>query len=111
MMKLLQTRPLGFGVGLLGGAAVTIVSALITIGGSHGSPATLAAQVADRAQPRAPIVDEYYPVKQDWIGNDRSIVTIRHTPTGSCYILVYPSGQELMPVEARRCTLSRPVER
>jgi hypothetical protein len=43
-------------------------------------------------------------VKSDWIGPDRSIHTIKHGATGSCYILVYPSGQTLQPVEKDRCS-------
>jgi hypothetical protein len=61
---------------------------------------------------RVPVVDEYYPVKSDWIGPDRSIQTIKHGPTGSCYILVYPSGETLVPVEKDRCAVAAaPVER
>src|SRR5262245_40493197 len=64
------------------------------------------------AQARAPVVDEYYPVKTDWIGPDRSIQTIKHGPTGSCYILVYPSGETLQPVDKDRCTsVAGPVEK
>jgi len=64
------------------------------------------------AQARVPIADEYYPVKTDWIAPDRSIHTIKHGPTGSCYILVYPSGEALMPVDKDRCTApAAPVEK
>lgn len=56
-------------------------------------------------------VDEYYPVKTDWIGSDRSIRTINHRPTGSCYLLVFPSGDSLLPVEKERCATTSAVER
>ena len=64
------------------------------------------------AAARVPVVDEYYPVKSDWIGPDRSIHTIKHGPTGSCYIVLYPSGEALVPVEKDRCApVSVPVEK
>ena len=52
---------------------------------------------------RIPLADEYHAVKTDWIRSDRSILTVRHAPSGSCYLLLYPSGEALMPVEKDRC--------
>ena len=68
----------------------------------YGAPASAAQSPANGA--RVPVADEYYLVKTDWIGRDRSIHTIKHGATGSCYILVYPSGQTLQPVEKDRCS-------
>jgi len=86
-----------FGLGLL------LVSSVIAfMAGSHLSEAKLAAQTANRA-PQLPVVDEYYPVKNDWIAQDRSLLTIRHQPTGSCYILLYPAGDVLTPVDKEQC--------
>jgi hypothetical protein len=51
-------------------------------------------------------------VKTDWIGSDRSIHTTKHGPSGSCYILVYPSGETLQPVDKDRCaTVAAGVEK
>ena len=105
-MRLQQTA-WQVGVGILSGAAI-VLAVFIS---ARGPEARLAAQVADRAQPRPPLVDEYYPVKHDWVGNDRAVITIKHRPTASCYVLVYPSGEQLMAVDADRCGTARPVER
>jgi hypothetical protein len=92
--------------------AVTVIIALTE---RHDGPIAAAQGTASSverapAQARVPAVDEYYPVKTDWVGPDRSIRTIKHGPTGSCYILVYPSGDTLMPVEKERCAAA-PVEK
>ena len=103
MMRLSQVT-LRFGLGLL---LVSPVMAFMA--GSHLSEAKLAAQTANRA-PQLPVVDEYYPVKNDWIAQDRSLLTIKHQPTGLCYVLLYPAGNMLMPVDKEQC-VTPPAER
>ena len=106
-MNLHQTAASRFGVGL----AVLSVMAIAFLAGSHFHEERLAAQGAPGTTPaRLPVVDEYYPVKHDAIATDRSILTIKHQPTGSCYILLYPAGDALMPVEKERCA-PPPAER
>jgi hypothetical protein len=93
------------------------VHVIIAVLERTGSPAAAAQGSSSRverapAAARAPVVDEYYPVKSDWIGPDRSIHTIKHGPTGSCYIVLYPSGEALVPVEKDRCaSVAVPVEK
>ena len=93
------------------------VNVIIAVMERNDRPIAAAQGTASRverapAQPRVPVADEYYPVKTDWVGPDRSIHTIKHGPTGSCYILVYPSGESLMPVEKDRCAAAAaPVEK
>ena len=99
---------------LLGGVAVGALVAATerTQAGAVAEQGSASRVERAPAQARVPVADEYYPVKTDWISPDRSIHTIRHGPTGSCYILVYPSGESLMPVEKDRCTsVPGPVEK
>ena len=105
-MNLHQTAALRLGVGV----GVLAATAMAFMAGSRFYQAELAAQGSGTTAARLPVVDEYYPVKHDAIATDRSILTIKHQPTGSCYILLYPAGDELMPVEKERCA-SPPAER
>ena len=90
---------------VLGAFAVTAAVAVRRFQGD-----VVAAQGSSGTSPLK--VDEYYPVKIDWISSDRSIRTIKHRPTGSCYILVYPTGDSLVPVEKERCaTTSAAIEK
>ena len=96
------------------GAGVFIVSSAViaTMAGRYVDETKVAAaQAGNGTQARPPLVDEYYPVKSDWIGSDRSILTIKHLPTASCYILLYPSGDALMPVEKEHCAVSGALEK
>lgn len=104
-MKLNQTAALRFGVG-----ASVLSAAVAFVAGSRVYEAKLAAQGPGATASRLPIVDEYYPVKHDAIATDRSILTIKHQPTGACYILLYPAGESLLPVEKERCA-PPPAER
>ena len=111
----MQPTRTAFGIGV--GLTIVSASAVAIFTGTHERAGVAAAQGRSAAQGRngagagVPIVDEYYPVKSDWIGDDRSIMTIRHIPTGSCYVLVHPSGDALLPVEQERCAFSAAVER
>ena len=105
-MKLNRSVALRFGVG----AGVMSVSVAAFTAGSVFQEARLAAQAASQAPARLPRVDEYFPVKTDYITTDRSILTIRHQPTSTCYILLYPAGDVLIPVEKERCE-APPAER
>ena len=105
-MKLNRSVALRFGVGV----AVVSASLVAFTGGSVFHEARLGAQGTSQAPARLPRVDEYFPVKTDYITTDRSILTIRHQPTSTCYILLYPAGDVLMPVEKERCE-APPAER
>ena len=96
-MRLNRRVALKFGVGGL------LAAPLMFVAGGYVHEARLAAQGTNRAPARLPTADEYYPVKTDFITTDRSILTIKHQPTSACYILIYPAGDVLMPVEKERC--------
>jgi hypothetical protein len=78
-------------------AAIAITAVL------HDHISDVAVAQTGKTSAPIPMADEYYAVKTDWIRSDRSILTIKHGPSGSCYILLYPSGETLMPVETDRC--------
>ena len=103
-MRLNQPAALKLGFGAL------LAAPLMFVAGGYFHEAKLAAQATSSGPARLPLVDEYYPVKNDWISTDRSILTIKHQPTGSCYILLHPAGDQLMPVDKERCNPA-PAER
>ena len=82
--------------------AVSVAAIAVTVVLHDRGPGVAVAQKGNTSA-RIPLADEYYAVKTDWIRSDRSILTVKHAPSGSCYILLYPSGEALMPVENDRC--------